>query len=146
MRDVEKTSVAMGLCVPEKCWLGGDEEGPNVVARNELLLRLEGLVLFGLGPPAISQMGLCSMALLSGYADETKKLVVASSRRASEQICARPEVKRDAECYLDMQRKKGVESDAGGKTTSKRRYAGKSVGGENGGKFGRARRVIGAQR
>jgi hypothetical protein len=45
-----------------------------------------------------------------------------------------------------MQQKDGGETDPGGKTTSKRRYAGKTVGGERVGKFARARRVIGAQR
>jgi hypothetical protein len=82
--DPGKTSAVI-LCCDEK-GTGGEE----AVVLNEsrvyaLLERLEGLVLLGLGPPAMSRRGFV-LSLWEGTVDETKKLVVASLGRASEQL------------------------------------------------------------
>jgi hypothetical protein len=51
--DAEKTSAAMVFC-DENCALGGEEEFElKEPCKNGLLDKLEGLVLLGLGPPAI---------------------------------------------------------------------------------------------
>ena len=52
--DAEKTSAVMVFCDEKDCFGGEDEvELLKDPWRNGLLERLEGLVLLGLGPPAI---------------------------------------------------------------------------------------------